>query len=67
MKTILVKRQAGLHQRLFKIEVGCKVYDNCFTCPYPDCIKGTPEYQSILGFRRGKFKNRSNPSKGLEV
>ena len=20
---------------------GCHLYNNCFTCPYPDCIEGT--------------------------
>lgn len=50
MNTILIKRQAGRHNHLVKVEVGCKIHDNCFTCPYPEgCIMGTPEYHRILG------------------
>ena len=26
---------------------GCRFYNNCFTCPYPDCIEGAVEGHSI--------------------
>ena len=33
------------------IKGGCKYHNDCFTCPYPDCIEGK-------GFKRSKLKGR---------
>ncbi len=52
MADILVKIQAGHHWKWYRERNGCKMHDNCFTCPYPDCITETPLYHSILAKRQ---------------
>lgn len=35
------------------VESGCKLWTDCFTCPYPDCISGVEE-RTELQLRRAE-------------
>lgn len=38
---------------LSKKEVGCNLYDDCFTCKYSDCIRGNGyEYREMIKARK---------------